>query len=196
MFKATKLFLLVFAAAAAALLSSSCIIFEDAEVKYTWDIGQEYRIDMVAAGYDGVMRWYDEIYMGNGYNDDDATDTPKRHGGNPDVYEYIYYRDRGRVAADNNGVYYPISQGNYTAVCSVRDQYGYIDIVANYAIRAVEEKRFYEIHFNIRQAVDGNFDKSWSLDSDTYRFKTKAGGLVNTFEKDGVSYRVFRRPAE
>lgn len=196
-------------AVAAGLLSASCfVISEDgglAMVRFTWETTQAQRgnIQEIIAGYEDVKQWYDYVYRAPGGVMDDFTDIPL-YSGSYDIRDKIYSDLSPQDAAKYKGVYLPISQGSYTAVCTVNDtRFNRVyDIVANYKIREgdVGAVKYYEVAFDVKSFLAGDDDYGWFFDeyddpyTDPRLRKAASGGLVKEIERDGVVYRVFRRP--
>ncbi|MCL2182586.1 MAG: hypothetical protein FWB85_03850 [Chitinispirillia bacterium] len=191
---------------------ASCIGFDgDAYVRFTWESSQQHKIDMIAASYNDVYDWWEDVYMSAEFDTESATDIP-RYDGSPDLPNNIYSSTIG--SAMNKGRYFPIAPGNYTAICSGEDQYGYWDIVANYTITINEgdfdgdgADQFFEIAFNVRGLNDyfHGTGGSWDWDMDVYDSRNTSPMLskrkqvaTSQIVKQGgtmdVTYYVIRRP--
>lgn len=199
--KFTKLLLLAVSVATVGLLASACIIVvdTDAEVRYTWESRQQTKIVSIAASYDDVAYWKQEVYNKYSYDSNDATDVPLWTGSH-DIPDNIYSQTINSVYY--KGRYLPISTGKYTAVCTAEDQYGYIDIVANYNISINGSYRYFELAFNVREILAGEEVSGWDLfklDNSydgPFLSKEPTKALVKTIVKENVTYYVLRRPAE
>jgi len=208
--KFTKLSLAAVAVAVVGLLSYSCIIVVegDTEVRYTWEgrytsgTSTRYHISSVAASYDDVARWKRDWYYQPSYSIDDATDIPIKDG-SPDIPDNIY--SETIKSTYFKGRYLPITLGKYTAVCTVEDQYGYFDIVANYNITANNDgsTKYFEIAFDVTKFVvtDKDSDAWRSIIYDNPNTgpsleKAPVKRLVKKIEAGDVTYYVLRRPAK
>jgi hypothetical protein len=189
----------------------------EAKVRYTWetlpnktpanDIKYiEAGIGGVTAGW-GVEWWYNEIYLEADDEVDVFTDYPWRPiKGNPNVTGSIY--SMTTPSNTNNGKYFDIEPGRYTAVCSAEDQLGYFDIVANYTISPNNPAtatsngldNFFEIAFDVGAYVEGLDEKGWFTDDPVNTAYTppmlskKASKTVvkKDFSAD-IDYYVYRR---
>ncbi len=198
--------------AAVAMLSSSCYVQVDneptPEVRFTWAKNQERYITSIAASYKDVKNWYDTYYADISYDIEDATDVPLNRGrsGSNDLPDNLFPARGNRGEDYYKGRYLPISSGTYTAVCTVEDQYGYADIVANYMIAVSGSYRYFEIAFDVKKILAGNDDPEWEGDGWFFDEYNRSGtvpwlektpakkGLVKTIEGESVTYYVFRRP--
>ena len=193
--KFMKLFLAAVVIAVVGLLSTSCIIVVDntdsAQVRYTWDSRQKSNIVSIYASKDDVRQWkWDD------YKPSDATAKPI-YDGSSDIPNNLFPN-----SVNYNGRYLTIKQGNYTAVCTVEDRLGYLDIVANYEIAVVGEYKYFEIAFNVREILNGaDYKDAWDYDiyNNSYTTpmlsKSKVKPYVKTSENGKVTYYVFRRSA-
>jgi len=175
---------------------------DGAHVRFTWETNMQPYIQYIAASYSDVDYWYKEIYYRPDYRDYDATSIPM-YDGSMELPNNIYSKN---LNINYKNKYFPISKGKYTAVCVIEDEYGLIDIVANYIIAVYESYKYFDVGFDVRNIVNDDYDYNWEADgwfydvynySDTepYLQKTPAKkGLVKTIETDNVTYYVFRRP--
>jgi len=212
MLKFTKILSMGLLVAALGLLVSSCVVDEDYYVRYTWrsvDVAGTtytgngtplaYKISSIAASEYDVKGWKDDWYK-----DVDATDIPL-YAGSPDIPNNIYSSTLLNYT-QYKGVNLPISEGSYTAVCSVEDITfnNVVDIVANYKVPFNSSNGNYtEVDFYVAEAIastagtDDSYARSWGFsdpDIAPTLNKTPAKSLVKTFEKDNVTYYVIRRP--
>jgi hypothetical protein len=164
---------------------------------------------MIAASYEDVKDWYDDVWFKYYPNvPEEASHTPKWDG-STDIRESIYSKTINSTV--NKGRYFSISEGKYTAICSVidPDYLDTFDIVANYSIEEYlysggdPATRYYEIAFDVRRFLDGGARPSsfWTqreYDNPNTRpwlSKTPASGpLLATFTENNVTYTVYRRP--
>lgn len=130
-----------------------------AEVRFTWESAVQASISSISASYDDVKYWFEEVYSAADYVQEDATDIPM-FDGSPLLPNNIYSSTVGSTV--NKGKYFPIEEGFYTAVCTVEDEHGFADIVANYFIMIDEGDvredgidLFYEIAFDVNTFIDG-----------------------------------------
>jgi hypothetical protein len=196
MMRCTKLLPPATAVVAVWLLSSSCVVDTEAEVRYTWESLQQNKIVSIAASYNDVRDWKNDVYCNSGRLTD-PTDIPL-YDGSPDIPDSIYTCARNAVYY--KGKYLPISPGKYTAVCTAEDRFGYADIVANYGIYVDGAYKYFEVAFNVREILAGENVPGWAqFVSDNPNdapslLKSPAAAHVKTVVKDGVTYYVVRRP--
>jgi hypothetical protein len=183
------------AVVAVGLLASSCIVVVDntssAQVRFTWESRQRNSIVAIYASKDDVIKW-----RNNYYKPSDATVKPN-YSGSSDIPSNLFPN-----TTNYNGRYFTIAQGNYTAVCTIEDQFGYIDIVANYEIAVVGEYKYFEVAFNVWDILNGaDYKDAWDYDIYNSAYttpmlsKSKVKPYVITSENGSVTYYVFRRPA-
>jgi len=129
-------------------------------VRYTWESKAQSLIQSIAASYNDVKSWYEDVYMGEDYIEEDASDVPKNDG-SPRIPDNIYSSTLKNTKY--KGTYLGISAGKYTAVCTVDDpKYDNIaDIVANYEIAVVGGKEYFEIAFDVLTFLAGEDDLGW-----------------------------------
>jgi len=182
----------------------------EASVRYTWEAVEQPNIIAISASYDDVLYWFEEVYSAADYVEEDATAIPL-YDGSHEIPDNIYSRTIG--STEYKGVYLPISEGQYTAVCSVIDTlffkvdtasgdtlYNIADIVANYDIEiGADEKSYFEIAFDVGTFLAGEDDLGWfgekydnpvtgpSLE------KAKVKKLVKKVKKGKVTYYVLHR---
>jgi len=194
---------------------------EDYSVRYTWRAADvdavvntqtstgspltlKFRIFAIQASKGDVADWYNDVYDDPSYNPLNALDEPLYDGA--DVPDNIYSSTLQNTT-QHKGKYYPISEGSYTAVCSVVDDNvgDTIDIVANYKIPLsgrTSGSTYFEVAFYVREAIadteEGDtyvrYANADNPDTAVLLAKARANGLIKKFEKDGVTYYVLRRP--
>jgi hypothetical protein len=183
-----------------------------ASVRFSWELAEQSSIQSIAANTKDVDNWYNTIFLGDDYNDLDATDYPW-FVGNRDVPENLYSRTlHSSNGSPNKGKYFNTYEGNYTAVATVEDyeiddpdgEPHVYDIVANYTldVTSSEGKKFFEVAFDVGNFLEGNEDKGWFDDSfnddqtDPRLEKKKAAKLLKKIKKGNVTYYVFKRAAK
>jgi hypothetical protein len=152
--------------------------------------------------------------MDTTYVEEDATDIPLNEG-SAEIPDNIYSSTLNNT--NHKGVYLPIAEGSYTAVCTIldssfinladdrddNDEPNTVDIVANYTI-AIEEVspenalQFFEIAFDVRAFLDGDDDKGWFDEARDNPFTgphlVKAQAKkVKKIVKDNVTYYILHR---
>jgi len=170
----TKVLLSATAVAAVWWLSSSCVVSNEdkgsATVMFTWSNAEFDYIQSIAASYEDVRYWRENVYDRQNYINDNITAYPNWEGSS-DIRDKIYSKDRPQDATRYKGVCLPISKGSYTAICAVNDNPFMANdntyyIVANYKIDvgAPGTKRYYEVAFDVRSVldgIDGRGDTAW-----------------------------------
>jgi len=181
------------------------------QVRYTWAAAMQTNIQSIAANDEDVADWVRNVFLDSAYNDLDATDYPE-FSGSPDIPQNIYSRDlHAETGSPHKGVYLDISEGMYTAVCTVEDLVlvdddGFphvYDIVANYEISIGSDgKSFFEIAFDVESFLNDDDDIGWDKYKDNNKNtperlkKKKAAKLLKKIVKDDVTYYVFRRASK
>jgi hypothetical protein len=170
-FKTVLLSTIVVAVAFGAL-SSSCSVADEgsAMVMYAWpsEAAPEFAyIKSIAASYEDVKRWYDNVFSMGEYNGENATDYPNSDGSN-DIPKFLYVKNNPQYATTRyNGACLPISKGKYTAICTVYDpvRNDSLYIVSNYSISVGDPgtKKYFEVKFDVQNVLDGKNDAAWSF---------------------------------
>jgi hypothetical protein len=190
-------------------------------VRFSWRTADQGSISSIAANYDEVLEWYLTVYMAEDYVEEDATDIPilAGKGGSPELPINIYSSTLGNT--EYKSTYLEISGGEYTAVCTIEDEYGYVDVVANYGIlsydelvamdKGVEGYLYTEIAFDVGTFLAGEEDDDWETDDDGNSLgpwfwditddpdappilaKKPVKKLVKVIKKDNVTYYVLHR---
>jgi len=182
--------------------------WHDADVKFTWSKEAQPYIYKVSASNKDVNWWYENVY-------NRLKDTlPERFSRMPGASGGLFvpngvYTNEAPDDISRKDVYYPMSEGSYTAICTVLDTSSNtpdtFDIVANYNIEHGEDGavKHYEIGFNVDLLLSGNL--IWKDKPDVLWFQTdidevlggleksNAAKLRKTLKEGGVTYRVFRR---
>jgi len=148
----------------------------EAQVRFTWPdaarTDRGYDI-VVSASYIDVQYWFDEVFNGDDYSQGyDNSDTPM-YEGSPRLPNNLY-KSSDPATYVNKSEYFDIDDGSYTAICSVTDEDGIFDIVANYTITvnratatADGADNWFEIAFDIIDYIDyygtpdGEGDTGW-----------------------------------
>jgi hypothetical protein len=196
-----------------------------AQVRFSWQdsarTSRGYDI-VISASPTDVAYWYDEVYDAAGYVKEDATDVPL-HDGNPKLPDSFYKSSEHNAKVGNKSKYFDTNGGKYTAICSVTDQFGIFDIVANYTItvdKATSSRdgkdKWFEIAFEIIDYIDyyntneggpedkGVFTDEYSTGDTPPRlkksgtrkpFKTYTSKKVTEGGSIEVTYYVFHRDA-
>jgi hypothetical protein len=169
---------------------------EDAQVRYTWDERQQYRIVSIEASERGVRQWYETVYWADDYNELEYASEVPLHDGNCRITETIYVDTVGSMRY--KGVYLPISEGWYTAICTIEDEFGYLDIVANYEISVSGADRFFEVFFDVKEFVNTGYgEDAWRKyvynNPNTPQKLSKVPGGAVPVVRDGVAYYALRR---
>lgn len=179
------------------LAASSCVVEEGepAEVRYTWERAEQFKIERVYASYNDVKYWRDNVYGAYYYDREDATGFPM-HVGSGKIPDNIYSNATGSV--EYKGKYLPIREGKYTAVCGGEDAHGRFDIVANYEIAVVGGLRYFEVAFDVGALTGGKedpwfFERYDNPDDPPRLRKAPGGGRAVKIERGGVTYYVLRR---
>jgi len=211
--KFTKLFLLAVAVVTVGLLASSCLIIGDTKIRYTWESSQQGYIESISASFTDVRHWYETVWKYYPSVPEELSHEPKWEG-STDIPNNIW--SSNFKSAQYKGVYLPISEGKYTAICTVNDPtYGdTYDIVANYQIKEYlyaggdPSTTYYELSFDVKRFLNDdnmyNGDKWWYLkefDNPNTRpvltkTPTSSKPFLKVFEDENVTYLVFRRPAK
>jgi len=171
-----------------------------ARVQFTWEAAQQGNISSIDASVEDVANWL-EIYNGADYVEEDATEVPL-YTGNPQVTDHIYSSTLGSTA--NKSKYWPSAEGMYTAVCTVEDEFGIMDIVANYEVAIIPDGdfnafQFIEVGFDVAAAIADDGDDPWIEEWRDNPFagptlqKAKAKKLVKKIVKDKVTYYILHR---
>jgi len=177
------------------------------EVRYTWETVEQSKIQSIAASYNDVKYWLDEVYNKADYVEEDATAVP-HFDGSDDIPDNIYSRTIG--STQYKGKYLPISEGQYTAVCTGEDALGIFDIVANYEIKVAGAYSYFEIAFDVGTFTDidagGDPETAWfkevvddptispRLEKAPVVGKSKVKKLTKKLENGGsVTYYFLRR---
>jgi hypothetical protein len=193
-------------------ISVNWVDADGANVRFSWRLAEQSSIQSIAANTKDVADWYNTIFLGDDYNDLDATDYPW-FVGNRDVPENLYSRTlHSSNGSPNKGKYFVTYEGNYTAVATVEDyeiddpdgEPHVYDIVANYTLDVTSSKgnKFFEVAFDVGNFLDGNEDKGWFDDSfkddqtGPRLEKKKAAKLLKKIKKDNVTYYVFKRASK
>jgi len=182
----------------------------DADVRYTWEAAEQSKITYIAASYDDVKDWFENVYLEGDYTEEDASDVPL-HDGSEVIPNNIY--SSNFESAPYKGVYLPIYEGQYTAVCTVVDStfpvknddgeiigYNIADIVANYDIEVGDDgKSYFEVAFDVGAFLAGEDDLGWfpdkyeTPDTKPRLEKTKVKKFVKKLKKGNVTYYVLHR---
>jgi hypothetical protein len=209
--KFTKLLLLAAAIATIGLLTSSCFVVGDTKIRYVWESSQQHYIVSIAASFTDVDYWYKTVWSTWPEVPLEVSKQPKWEG-STEIPNNIY--SSNFKSTQYKGVYFPISQGEYTAICTVDDPiYGdTYDIVANYKIKEYlyaggdPSETYYELAFDVRRFLNddnpNNGDKWWYLDEydnkntrpSLTKTPTSSKPFLKVFEDNNVTYLVFRRP--
>jgi hypothetical protein len=216
MFKLKKVLGLGLAVAATSMFMISCTEdeYDDAYVRFTWEASQQSYITAISASYNDVKDWYDNVYMDIDFDDLSMFglshgEAPMREGGSKKLPNNIYSSTIG--STEYKGKYLEIEDGEYTAICSGEDEYGYFDIVANYEIWSkiaslFGDFKWFEIAFDVDDVLNGSglwaWDDDFNNNPNTTPMLTKATitkrGTKLSKSANGttmnVNYYVIRRP--
>jgi len=218
--------------AAVGLIASSCVedepeVYYDgtAQVRFTWEnaaLDEVYSIEVLAS-YNDVSAWLYEYDYGH-YNQGVDNTAEPLYDGSRKLPTPFYHSD-SRITYGNKSKYFGIDAGRYTAICTVEDQHGFFDIVANYTITINRKTassdgtdKWFEVAFDILGYIDETptlddylYDE-WPVALDEYNRSNIAPMLtkspvnklvkkksVKTETEDGsieIDYYVFRRAAK
>jgi len=185
---------------------------DSAKVRFSWELAEQVSLQSIAANTADVADWYENVFLGDDYDIEDATDWPY-FVGNAGVPENVYSRTlHGEDGSPNKGKYFSTFEGNYTAVATVEDreivdedgERHVYDIVANYILDVDEEdgKAFFEVAFDIGNFLDAGEDKGWfddkfADDTTPPRLEKKKGAkFLKKLKKGNITYYVFKRAAK
>jgi hypothetical protein len=119
-----------------------------ANVKFTWELDEQAAIQNISASETDVAYWYENDYEEAFLAD--GTELPI-YFGSPDLPNNIYSKTIGTTT--NKGKYFPLEEGDYTAVCSIEDEDfpdQFWDIVANYTIVTGDTAdTYFEVFFDV-----------------------------------------------
>jgi len=212
--RCAKLLALAAVVATVGLISSSCLMVGDTQIRYVWESSQQNNIISIAASFGDVKYWKETVWYG--YWPDvplEMSHDPKWDG-STQIPDNIWSSTIKSTQYKN--YYFPISEGRYTAICTVHDPLydDTYDIVANYEIKEYlyangdPRTTYYELAFDVRKFLSGN-DKPntwWYLedyDNPNARpslTKTPASPDAKPFmkviEEENVTYIVLRRPTK
>jgi len=174
-----------------------------ASIMFSWASSQQSKIDMISASYDDVLYWYNEIFADEDFDIFSMSDLPEFMG-SKDLDDNIYSKQIPASAA-NNGVFFPIKEGKYTAICSGTDQYGEWDIFANYQIKVTDapaiigggKYEWFEVAFDVASFLNDNtgewfFDDFWRLNEPFEPEFYKARNAKTKIAKVGET-KVFKK---
>jgi len=168
----------------------------EAQVRLSWpDSARRAGYDiLVSASVTDVEYWVEEVYGSDDYVLDDATDFP-RNDGNPSLPNNFYKSAEHAQTVVNKSKYFDTDAGSYTAVCSVEDQYGIFDFVANYTITvnpatatADGADKWFEVVFDIIDYIEYyNTDEGGPDDT---------GVFLDDYDNPNTPPRLVKAPAK
>ncbi|MDR2592356.1 MAG: hypothetical protein LBC59_06060 [Chitinispirillales bacterium] len=189
-----------------------------AYVRFNWEMEQLPNLHIISASYNDVDAWYSDVYDRQyaELEDSDAflhISHRPFYDGSRQIPDGIYANFTMGTDYDTQykSVYFPIDEGDYTAVCTIIDRTfdepDTFDIVANYEIAVADDADTYiGIGFDVGLFIEGDplgdDPDTWILkevfDNDetpSYLLKTpaKSAKFLKKITKGKVTYYVFKR---
>jgi len=168
----------------------------DAFVRFSWDRTYESNLLAIAADSADVADWYETVWYDNdcdlaGNYDNGVCEgititAEPDFGGNPAFVGSVYSSTlHNSTGSPYRNVFLPAPATAYTAIASLQDNAGYMDIVANYSISGHSSSstatRWFEVVFLLEEVLNGEIDDVWERWSSSTpmvdpEFLRKAGG--------------------